>query len=85
MKIIVHAKAAARTTAVERVTQATLGFTNQSPEIDIYRVSVKEAAVDGRANEAIIKALANYFDTAPSLIRLVSGHTAKRKVFELED
>jgi uncharacterized protein YggU (UPF0235/DUF167 family) len=85
MKIIVRAKASARTTAVERLTQATLGFSDQPIELDIYKVSVKEPAVDGKANEAIAKALATYFDVAPSLVRLVSGQTSKRKVFEIGD
>lgn len=50
-----------------------------------YAVSVKEPPVDGRANQAIIKSLAKYFSLSPSKITLVSGHTAKIKVFEVPD
>jgi uncharacterized protein len=52
---------------------------------DTYAVSVKEPPVDGRANEAIIKTLAQYFSLSPSQITLVSGHTGKIKVVEVPD
>lgn len=50
-----------------------------------YSVSVKEPPVDGRANEAIIKALAKFFSISPSQIILISGHTAKIKTIEVPD
>jgi uncharacterized protein YggU (UPF0235/DUF167 family) len=50
-----------------------------------YVVSVKEPPVDGRANDAIIKALAGFFSLPRSSIILVSGHTAKVKIFEVPD
>ena len=54
-------------------------------DLNTYAISVKEPPVDGRANEAIIKSLAKYFSISPSEITLVSGHTAKIKVFEVPD
>ena len=48
-------------------------------------MSVKAPPVDGRANEAVIKALAKYLNISPSEIDLVSGHTAKMKTFEIPD
>jgi len=39
--------------------------------------------VAGKANEAIIRALAKYFDTAPSRIKLIAGQTSKQKLFEI--
>lgn len=50
-----------------------------------YAVSVKEPPVDGRANEAIIKSLAQYFSITPSQITLISGHTSKIKIIEVPD
>lgn len=47
-----------------------------------FTVLVKEAPIEGRANVAIIKALAKFLDIAPSRLTLLSGATAKRKVFE---
>lgn len=50
-----------------------------------YLVAVKEPTRQGRANQAIIRALAEYFDIAPSEIELISGHTSKTKIFEVPD
>ncbi len=50
-----------------------------------YAVSVKEPPINGRANEAIVKALAKYFSISSSEITLVSGHTTKIKVFDVPD
>lgn len=52
---------------------------------DTYAVSVKEPPIDGRANEAIIRALAKYFSISPSQITLISGHTGKIKTIEVPD
>ncbi len=83
MRIIVRAKAGAKKVAVEKLSQPTLGLLPTEP--DIYRVSVKEPPIDGKANDAIIRALGEYFDIAPSRVRLVAGHTAKRKLFEIQE
>lgn len=84
MKIIVKAKASAKTNSVELMTQPTLGFDADEEKINIYKVSVKEPPRDGKANEAIRKALAEYFDIAPSRVRLILGVTSKQKVFEID-
>ena len=84
MKIIVKAKTRAKETKVARLEQSTLDLGQPQSGLVTYKVSVKEAPVGGQANEAIIKALAEYFDTAPSRVRLVSGQTAKQKIFEID-
>lgn len=84
MKIIVKAKTKAKVEKVERVSQPALDLVKEKAEIVIYKVSVKEAPVNGQANEAIIKALANYFDVTRSNIKLISGQSAKQKVFEIK-
>lgn len=48
-------------------------------------VHVRERAVDGAANEGLIRALAAHFDTAPSRVRIVRGHTSRIKRVEVED
>jgi|CXWL01.1.fsa_nt_gi uncharacterized protein (TIGR00251 family) len=50
-----------------------------------YIVSVKEPAREGRANQAIIKALAQYFHVSQSEIVLVTGQTSKLKIFDVPD
>ena len=87
MKIIVKAKTRAKITKVERVGQPAIDFPNKDREkkveIVTYKVSVKEAPVDGKANEAIIKTLAGYFDISKSSIKLISGQSSKQKIFEI--
>ena len=82
MRIIVKVKPNAKNETVERVTQPTL-LLEDKKEMDIYKVSVKEPPVDGKANKAVIKALAKYFEVSSSLVNLVSGASVKQKVFEI--
>jgi uncharacterized protein (TIGR00251 family) len=71
VKITVKVKTNAKQEKVEKIDEAN------------YIVTVKVAPIEGKANEAIIKALANHFKIAPSAIRLVSGEKSKIKRFEL--
>jgi len=48
-----------------------------------YAVSVKEPPSEGKANNAIIKALAEYFAVPKSFVIIVSGQLSKQKVIEL--
>jgi uncharacterized protein YggU (UPF0235/DUF167 family) len=86
MKIIVKAKTKARENKVERVTQPALNLNNKKvvDEAVVYKVSVKAAPVAGKANEAIIEVLAEYFDVAKSCISLITGQSSKQKVFEIK-
>lgn len=72
MKITVKAKPSARQASVEKIDDTH------------FVVAVTEPPVEGRANAAIVKALAAHFSTAPSNIRLISGATWKQKVFEID-
>ena len=49
-----------------------------------YTVSVKEPPIDGRANDAILHLLAEYFEVPRSSVRLISGATSKKKTFEIK-
>ena len=71
MKIFVSIKPNAKINKVEK--------TDESH----FKVWVKESPVDGKANLALMKALAGYFDIAPSRIEIVSGHSSKKKVVEM--
>ena len=73
MKIIVKTKPGAREDKIERVDESN------------YVVSVKEPPIDGRANAALIKLLANHFDVSPSLIEIISGYMARIKVIEINN
>lgn len=71
MKIFVKAKPLSREERVEKIDEFN------------FVVAVKEPPVEGRANRAIVIALANYFKIAPSCIRLVSGFSSRHKTFEI--
>lgn len=71
MRIFVQAKPAAKKAKVERIDAAH------------FIIAVKERPQEGRANRALAKALAEYLGVAPSRVRLVSGISAKQKVFKI--
>jgi hypothetical protein len=72
MKIFVKAKPMAREEKVEKIDE------------NNFRVSVCEPPVAGRANLAIIKAVAGYFGVAPSRVRIVSGFASRQKILEIK-
>jgi uncharacterized protein YggU (UPF0235/DUF167 family) len=67
MKIRIIAKPSAKRGRIEKV------------DVTTYRVSVKEAPEKGEANQAILKALSEYFHVTSSQIRLLSGAASKYK------
>lgn len=46
---------------------------------------VREVAADGKANEALIKMLAEYYGVAKTRVSIIRGHTSRRKVVEILD
>lgn len=48
-------------------------------------VAVQERAVDGKATEAVLRALAKALGLRPYEVTLVSGETSRNKVIEVPD
>lgn len=71
MKIIVKAKPNSGEDKVEKTDEHN------------YIVSVKAPPIGGKANAAIIKLLADYFDVSPSMVEIISGHMARIKVIDI--
>ena len=71
MKINVKAKPGAREEKVEKIDE------------ENFVVSVKEPPIKGKANEAIRNALAVYFKTGSSCVKIVAGHTSRNKIIEI--
>lgn len=71
MKISVKVKASSSREKVERIDDSN------------YAVWVKAKPADGKANEAVIKALAGHFGTAKSNINLLRGQASKHKILEI--
>ncbi len=49
-----------------------------------FSVWVKEKPQEGKANKAVIKALAEYFDIPQADVALVKGQSSKEKIFEIK-
>jgi uncharacterized protein (TIGR00251 family) len=71
MKINIKAKPNAREEKVEKIDEQN------------YIVSVKEPPVKGKANEAIRNALAVYFKTGSSKVKIISGYSSRNKIIEI--
>lgn len=71
MKISIVVKPNARKEGVEKLADGTL------------RVAVNAPPVEGRANEAVIRVVAEHFGVAKSTVRVVAGMRGKKKVIEI--
>ena len=49
------------------------------------RVHITAAPVDGAANVAVVRALAEHFDVPKSQIKIIRGETSRDKVVEIPD
>lgn len=71
MKIFVNVKPNAKTEKIEKINE-----TN-------FKVWVKDTPIEGKANRATIKMLADYFNIAPARVSVVSGRQSKKKMVEI--
>jgi len=56
-----------------------------SREGDSFIVKVKEPPKEGRANQAVIKLLAEHFSVPQSHVRILSGFRSRNKVIEVAE
>lgn len=49
-----------------------------------YRVKLIAPPVDGRANQALVELLAEYFDVSKSKISIVGGKTFSKKMVDID-
>jgi len=56
-----------------------------SQEGDSFIVKVKEPPKEGKANQAVIKLLAEHFGVPQSQIKILSGFRSKDKVVEVDE
>ncbi|MEK7464486.1 MAG: DUF167 domain-containing protein [Patescibacteria group bacterium] len=71
MKISVKAKPNSKTESVKKIDE------------ENFVICVHEPAKEGKANRAVIKALAEHFGVSTSRITLISGQTSKQKIFDI--
>lgn len=48
-----------------------------------YLVQVKAPPVEGKANEAVVRVLSDYFNVPKSHVRILKGNQGKQKVVEI--
>ena len=79
MKIFVKVKARSKENKIEEPIETL--FKDYGPSY--YKIYVKEEPVNGKANDAVIKVLSEYFKVSRSSVRLICGAISKTKVFEI--
>lgn len=47
-------------------------------------ISVAAARAEGKANQELVRFLADYFAVSPSLIKILKGHLSTRKVVQID-
>ena len=72
MRICVKAKPNAKIESVKKI------------DDENFIVAVKEPPIQGRANVAIIKALADYFGVSVADVKIVAGFISRNKVIEIK-
>jgi uncharacterized protein (TIGR00251 family) len=55
-----------------------------APHGDHYKARITAPPIEGKANEHLVKFLANSFGVKRSQVRLQSGQTSKNKLFRIE-
>lgn len=53
-------------------------------KVDLPKIFVKEPAKEGKANEAVIKLLAEYFNVSKLRVSIVLGLKSKKKIIEIK-
>ena len=72
-KIFVKVKTGSRETSVEKIDEGQ------------FLVQVKERRENGKANRAVIIALAEYFAMPKSNITIISGHVSNKKIVSIDN
>lgn len=71
MRIFVKVKPSAKIESVEKIDEVH------------FIISVKAPPVEGKANEAVVKLLADYFSVPRGNVKIVSGLFSRNKVVEI--
>ena len=70
-KIFVRVKPRAKEEKVEKIDEVN------------FKVQVTQPPEKGKANIAVVKALADYFNVSPSNVQIISGFSSKLKIIEI--
>lgn len=68
---------------VKVITKSSENKVEYDKENDLYKVKVTVVPEKGKANEKVIKLLADFFDTNKSNVIIISGKSSIVKIFEI--
>ncbi|OGL87343.1 hypothetical protein A3I40_04020 [Candidatus Uhrbacteria bacterium RIFCSPLOWO2_02_FULL_48_12] len=71
MKISVKVRTGAREEGVEEI------------DDNSFLVRVKAEPIDDKANKALLRVLARYFQVTPSVIKIIHGRSSKHKLIDV--
>ncbi len=71
MKIFIQVKPNSKNQKIEKISE------------NSFIISVKELPIDGKANRAVIKIIAEIFKVPQTKVRISSGLSAKKKILEI--
>ena len=80
MRIRVKVKPSAKVQEVTQLDQPGLFGSDKEP---FYRISVKEPAKEGKANEAVLRALAKHLNITAGRLKIVRGLKSRNKTIEI--
>lgn len=73
MKLTVFARPGSSKNKIEKLSDNT------------YRTQLTAPPINGKANEALIKLLAEYFNIPKSTVKIIRGLKSKTKIIEIQD
>jgi uncharacterized protein YggU (UPF0235/DUF167 family) len=73
MRLEIRVKPSCKKPGIEKVTETS------------WIIKVREAPVDGKANDAVIQAISRELKVPPSFITLIRGATGRTKLFEITE
>jgi len=85
MKILIQAKPNSKKEFIKRIDQPSFEFNENRKSMKGFMVAVKEPPIKGKANQAIVKILAEYFQTSKQNIKIISGFSSKNKILEINN
>lgn len=82
MKIFVKVQSNAKKEAVEKLDPPARGLRWAGDAH--FVVFVKAPPAGGKANQAVLRLLADYFGVAPSRLKIIAGRSARRKIIQID-
>lgn len=84
MKIFIKVKPNSKKEYITRIDQPSLGLDDKRENIKKFVIAIKEPPIKGKANNAIIKLLSEYFQIPQQNIKIINGLKSKNKIVKIE-